>query len=75
MAGSRLAGPGSGRWARHAQNQSRDSRNGLRVSDFMRTLRSDPDSQQPTAAARPGHSVRRQAGFSGPLSLAKEAPP
>src|SRR5580698_1154866 len=32
----------------------------------MCTLRSDPDSQQPTAAARPDHSARRPAGFARP---------
>jgi hypothetical protein len=35
-----------------------NSRNLLLVSDFLRMLRTDPDSQQPTAATRPGHLVR-----------------
>src|SRR5580700_7975443 len=38
----------------------------LLVFDFMRTLKADPDSQQPTAATRPGHSARCPARFAGP---------
>jgi hypothetical protein len=43
-----------------------NSRNLLPVSDFMRMLGSDPDSQQPTAATTPGHSVRCPARFHWP---------
>jgi hypothetical protein len=42
----------------HTQKSITNSRNILRVSGFTRVMRSDPDSPQPTAAARPGHSVR-----------------
>src|ERR1700740_1965636 len=53
------------------RNSSDNSRNTLRVLDFMRTLKSDPDSQQPTAATRPGHSARCQARFPPPALTGK----